>query len=105
MRRKKWPTTYCAGGPENDKSRFLAKAGYTPAHARQLASDICHQLLPLEAAFEEATEYGNKYRISGSLTGPNGQALRVVSIWMTENVTGVTKFITLYPREVRAHGI
>jgi hypothetical protein len=91
--------------PENDKSRFLAKAGYTPAHAHRLASDIRHQLLPLEAAFEEATEYGNKYRINGSLIGPNGRALPVVSIWMTESATGLTKFITLYPREVRAHGL
>jgi len=83
--------------PENDKSAFLAQAGYSSAHADQLAEDIRRQLLPREAEFEERTEYGDKYRICGTLTGPNGRVLRVVSIWMTESKTGTTKLITLYP--------
>ena len=37
------------------------------------------------------------YRIVGTLKGPNGEELSVASIWMEEAVTGVTKFITLYP--------
>ena len=82
---------------ENDKSEFLAKAGYTAADADRLSDDIRRQLLPLEAEFEEKTEYGDKYRIRGTLTGPSGRLLRVVSIWMTESATGTTKFITLYP--------
>jgi hypothetical protein len=45
----------------------------------------------------ESTEYGDKYRIRGVLAGPNGRALNVVTIWMTETATGKTKFITLYP--------
>lgn len=83
--------------PENDKSRFLAHAGYTEQHADRLASDIRQQLLRLEAEFEETTEYGEMYSIIGSLIGPNGRMLRVASIWMTESATGQTKFITLYP--------
>jgi hypothetical protein len=82
---------------DNDKSEFLAQAGYTGADADRLVDDIRRQLLPLEAELEETTEYGDKYRIGGTLAGPNGRALRVVSIWMTENTTGKTKFITLYP--------
>lgn len=83
--------------PENDKSHFLGLAGYTIAHADQLADDIRAQLLPMEAMFEETTEYGIKYRISGGLIGPNGRRLQVDSIWMVEAASGVTKFITLYP--------
>ena len=44
--------------PENDKSQFLAQAGYTEQDADQLAADIRRQLLTLEASFEESTEYG-----------------------------------------------
>ena len=55
------------------------------------------QLLPLEAELIEETEYGPKYLIRGTLRGPNGRAVRVVSIWMTEDATGETKFVTLYP--------
>jgi hypothetical protein len=83
--------------PENDKSRFLAQAGYTEPDADRLAEDIRRQLLALEAEFQETTDYGEMYRIVGDLTGHNGQTLRVVSIWMVESATEQTKFITLYP--------
>jgi hypothetical protein len=83
--------------PENDKSQFLAQAGYTEQHAEQLTADIRQQLLAREAVFAEATEYGELYRIVGTLAGPNGRVLEVVSIWMIESATGETKFITLYP--------
>lgn len=83
--------------PENDKSQLLALAGYTIDHPDRLANDIRKQLLPLDAQAEETTEYGGKYRISGTLVGPNGQALRVETIWMVESNSGVTKFVTLYP--------
>jgi 23S rRNA A2030 N6-methylase RlmJ len=82
--------------PENDKSQFLAQAGYTAVQPERLVEDI-RQFLLLDAEFEEATEYGDKYRIVGTLTGPKGRALNVVTIWMAERATGVTKFITLYP--------
>ena len=42
--------------PENDKSQFMALAGYTHAHGDQLAADIRAQLLPLDAKFQETTE-------------------------------------------------
>lgn len=83
--------------PENDKSQFLAQAGYTERDADRLAEDIRRQLLSQDAKFEKTTEYGEMYRILGSLTGPNGRTLRVISIWMIEAATSVTKFITLYP--------
>lgn len=83
--------------PEDDKSAFLAQAGYTTETADRLVTDILEQLLPLEAELIEETGYGPKYLIRGALTGPNGRALRVVSIWMTEDATGETKFVTLYP--------
>jgi hypothetical protein len=54
-------------------------------------------LLDGEAEFIQATEYGDKYRIRGTLKGPNGRQLRIVSVWMTEEATGRTKFVTLYP--------
>lgn len=83
--------------PEDDKSAFLAQAGYSLANADRLLADIRAQLMPLEAQFMEDTEYGAKYVIGGVLTGPNGRTLRVLAIGMTEEATGQTKFITLYP--------
>ena len=81
---------------EDDKSKFLSRAGYTLAHADKLLEDL-RGLLDGEAEFIQATEYGDKYRIRGTLTGPNGKRLRVLSVWMTEEATRRTKFVTLYP--------
>jgi hypothetical protein len=45
--------------------------------------------------------YGIKYEVRGSLTGPNGQTLRIVTVWITLEATGETRFVTLFPeREV-----
>jgi hypothetical protein len=46
---------------------------------------------------DDQTEYGPKYRIRGTLSGPNGRTLRVLSIWMKEDATGGVKFVTLRP--------
>ena len=83
--------------PEDDKSAFLAHAGYTLENPDRLRHDIQTQLLPLEAEFLELSEYGPKYSIRGPLLGPNGHELEVVSIWMIEDASQQTKFITLYP--------
>jgi hypothetical protein len=82
---------------ENDKSGFLALAGYTLENVDRLLNDLRTQLLPLDAEFFDQTEYGVKYRIRGALTGPNRRTLRVISIWMKEDATGETKFVTLIP--------
>ncbi len=82
---------------EDDKSAFLARAGYTLENSDRLRYDIQTQLLPLDAKFLELTEYGPKYLIHGAIRGPNGQELKVATIWMTEEVSHLTKFITLYP--------
>ena len=82
---------------EDDKSGFLALAGYTLGNADRLMGDLRAQLLPLDAELFDDTEYGAKYRIRGTLTGPNGRVLRVLSIWMKEDATGETKFVTLFP--------
>lgn len=62
-------------------------------------TDLRIQILPLDATPTEQTRYGNKYQIRGSLTGPNGTTLQVVTIWMTEFLSQQTKFITLYPNK------
>jgi len=82
---------------EDDKSGFLALAGYTLENVDRLLNDLRTQLLPLDAEFFDQTEYGAKYQIRGTLTGPNGRVLPVVSIWMKEDATGKAKFVILFP--------
>jgi hypothetical protein len=90
--------------PADDKSKFLAIAGYTRADWQALERDLRQQLLPMDAEEVERTKYGTIYEIRGNLHGPNGRVLSVVTIWMTEIATGQTKFVTLYPAKGAKHG-
>ncbi len=83
--------------PDNDKSQFLSRAGYTQANWRNLLEDIRNQILLQEAEFLQNTAYGALWKIRGTLKGPNGVTIHVVTIWMHEKYTGMTKFITLFP--------
>ncbi len=80
-----------------DKSAFLAKAGYTLSNPDQLLRDLRTQILPLDAVGLESNKFGKYYEIQGTLTGQNGRTLAVSTIWMTEHLSGITKFITLIP--------
>ena len=80
-----------------DKSGFLERAGYTLENADQLLRDLRNQLLPLDAAPTKSNKFGQYYEIRGNLAGPNGEALAVRAIWMTERLSGVTRFVTLLP--------
>lgn len=80
-----------------DKSAFLAGAGYTADKADRLLWDLRMQILPLDATVLESNKFGQYYEIRGRLTGPSGAALAVRTIWMTEHLSGITKFVTLIP--------
>ncbi|NJP10385.1 MAG: hypothetical protein HC866_13660 [Leptolyngbyaceae cyanobacterium RU_5_1] len=80
---------------KDDKSQFLALAGYTLENWQQLERDLREQILPLEATPTAVTRYGQKYAITGDLLGSNGIAIRVKTIWIVAN--GVTRFVTLFP--------
>lgn len=81
----------------NDKSMWLAKVGYNTGNWKRLERDIRKQLLSLEAVLVEENRFGIVYEITGKLKGPNNKRLNVRSIWMKENATELTKFITMYP--------
>jgi len=83
--------------PDNDKSKFLAQAGYSSDNWQRLLEDIRAQILPMEAELMRKTAYGDLFRIRGKLLGPNGVSIRIVTVWMEEYASRQTKFITLFP--------
>ncbi|HEV2394632.1 MAG TPA: hypothetical protein VG146_19950 [Verrucomicrobiae bacterium] len=84
-----------------DKSAFLARAGYTPATAALLRQDLLSQILPLDALPAGTNQFGNYFEIRGPLRGPNGEALRVKTIWMREHLSEATRFNTLLPDKTK----
>ncbi|MCI0399010.1 MAG: hypothetical protein L0332_24710 [Chloroflexi bacterium] len=85
----------------NDKSRWLAGAGYTLKNWTVLENDLRQQILSQEAVLVEVTSFGETYEISSELTGPNGKTLAIRTIWLQESDTGQTKFVTLFPDKRR----
>jgi hypothetical protein len=83
--------------PDNDKSKFLERAGYSLDNWQQLLEDIRAQILLIEAELIRKTAYGHLFRIQGKLVGPNGVSLKVITVWISEYASRQTKFITLFP--------
>jgi hypothetical protein len=80
-----------------DKSKFLARAGYSIEDAERLIADMRLQILPLDAAPAGTTKFGDFFEIRAALRGPNGISLRVKTIWIREHLRGDVRFVTLLP--------
>lgn len=85
--------------PRNDKSAFLGGGGYFLSNADILLSDLRAVIEQHDALPVQNNKFGQFYEIACSLRGPNGLALRVRTIWMTEHLSNITKFITLLPSD------
>lgn len=81
---------------KNDKSRFLARGGFTLANPGALEAAIRQLIADNEAIFERQNEYGAFYQVRGKLQGPGG-ILTVVTIWLLQDVNGEFRFVTLKP--------
>ena len=84
----------------SDKSAFLAGGGYTLANPYALLTSLYALRDQGDAAPVDENKFGRYYEIIGVLAGPHGTGLRVRTIWMTEHLSGLTKFVTLIPIEV-----
>lgn len=84
--------------PRNDKSRFLAKAGFTMGNWQLLKLAIRQLSQSVEAVPDRINEYGTFYNVSGELQGINEINLSVVTIWLKRQSDYKFQFITLKPR-------
>ena len=66
-----------------------------------LARDLHDLAKTHEISNEVISPYGIKWEVQGSLTGPNGQVLYVVTVWMTLETSGETRFVTWFPDKER----
>jgi len=86
---------------ENDKSKFLASAGYTLANWEVLEQDLRQPSRTREISNIDTSLFGIMYEVRGTLTGPNERLLHVVTVWIKLEATQETRFVTLFPdREV-----
>lgn len=82
--------------PRNDKSRFLAQAGFTSENPDLLETAIRQLISKNEAIPDRQDQYGQFYRVEGNLIGPSG-ILETVTVWLERLHDGEFRFITLKP--------
>jgi hypothetical protein len=94
---EKLPHYLLAPLARGDKSAFLARAGSTLENPLRLLDNLRTPILPLDAVAAGENKFGRYFEARGLLRGPNGVARRVRAIWMTEHLSGSTKFVALIP--------
>jgi len=83
------------------KAEYLARLGYFQAQWARLEEDLRVQHLSREAEPTGQSRYGQKYEILGPLTGPNGTAAWVRTIWIILSGETQPRLVTLIPEERR----
>jgi hypothetical protein len=79
------------------KAAFFARAGFTAAGWRDLISQLRALATRGEVVLEKS-QYGQKYLVSGTLTGPGGTQVEVTSVWIVPKGSDEPRLITVQPR-------
>lgn len=87
------------GRAKNDKSKYLAQAGFTIEN-QNLLDEALHKQAENDAVLDRIDEYGEHYQISGILICPNGVELDVITIWNKNASETTYRFVTLKPRRL-----
>ena len=83
----------------DDKSKFLARAGFDRENPHLLLAAIRELAAKAEAVEDRKSEYGVFLRAEGGLAGPNGRILTVATIWLRSQHDGRVRFVTLKPQK------
>lgn len=83
----------------DDKSGFLALAGFTLENVEDLEQALREHIRTNEAQLDRENEFGKFYEVVGELVGTEDRRLNVVTIWLLDS-EGQYRFITLKPRRV-----
>jgi len=79
------------------KAIFFTSLGYRASNWRQLEVDIRSLIDDAHCLIGPATAYGQKYLVSGTLTGPSSRSERVVTVWIVLKGEAAPRFLTAYP--------
>jgi hypothetical protein len=83
---------------QDDKSKFLARAGFTQENPEGLRQALLDLIANNDAIFDRREHHGKFYRVEGELQGIN-RVLLVVTIWLERADDGSFRFVTLFPKK------
>ena len=78
------------------KARFFRGLGYSVEDWERLSSDLLRIAREGEAE-PVPSPFGEKYRILGTVKGPNGRTATLVTIWIVNRDGSEPNFVTAYP--------
>jgi hypothetical protein len=81
---------------QNDKSQYLARAGFDLSNPAALEAAIRDLTARVEGVVDRVNEHGTYYLVRGSLVGPTGVLLPVRLVWLLR-LDSVFSFVTLVP--------
>ena len=78
------------------KAVFFQKLGYLPDNWKHLSRDLL-ALLENHTEKVEKSEYGQKYEVRGTITGPAKKSAYITTVWIVLKNEDYPRFITAYP--------
>ena len=84
------------------KARIFRSVGYSQNHIGRLRGDLLELASSNMATLDSTTRFGEKWRVSGVLVGPNGGVLRVRTIWIIPRHEFVPQLVTAFPERTSA---
>jgi hypothetical protein len=79
------------------KAVFFESLGYARVDWMRLQSDLLDLCRSHDAVEGQASQFGRKYEVRGTLKGPSGREAEVVTVWVVLVGEDVPRFVTAYP--------
>lgn len=78
------------------KAAYFFSLGFESNRIEELRSAFL-SLATTNAESMESTEFGDKYLVKGSITGPNGRTAAILTIWIVLHGSDTPILVTAYP--------
>lgn len=79
------------------KAMFFAAFGFSGEDWEDFESELRRIVLLEKAEMGERTDYGQKFLVRGTLSGPTGGSAGVVTVWIVLNGEAAPRLVTVYP--------
>lgn len=81
------------------KAQFFLRVGFSLTEWQLLARTLLRHAQEHPVVNTEATRFGTRYVIEGSMSTPNGRIVQVRSVWFIGTQQTTPRLVTAYPLE------
>jgi filamentous hemagglutinin len=79
------------------KAAVFRKLGYSYENWEEFEQDLKKFILSYDAQEIEVTRFGRKFIVEGSLAGPSGRTMQIITVWVILKSESIPRFVTAYP--------